>query len=173
MRSPVVLGIGVALLAVLSVAGWWMMPKDKANDTATSTPAISSLPRDTGAHVVLRTKSGRIVSVPDFTYGHPSVEVEDTGVTYVHITQNDDLEEADPRYGIVYGSDSTFILGLMATPLGATRLVAEQKLKEFVPLPDDILCGLSVSVRTADTIDARFAGRELGLSFCPGAVPLP
>ncbi|HYE23283.1 MAG TPA: hypothetical protein VEA92_02405 [Candidatus Paceibacterota bacterium] len=172
MRTPVVLGIIVALFVSLAGFGWWRV-SITATDTATTTPTIPSLPRDSGATVVLTSKANRIITVPDFTYGHPSVEVEDTGITYVYLTQNDDLVELDHRYGIVYGSDSTISIGLLASPLGASRTAAETKLRELIPLADDILCSLKIAVQTADTIEPRFAGKELGLSFCPGAVPLP
>ena len=173
MRSSIVLGIAAALIVGLAVAGWLMHKAAVPEGPAPATTTASAIPRDTGAMLVIEAKDGKVVTVPDFTYGHPSVEVEDTGVTYIYVTQNDDQVELDSRFGIIYASDSSISVGLFTGPLEASRQAAEAKLREFIPLPDAILCTLNVAVRAADTIDARYAGRELGLSFCPGAVPLP
>lgn len=133
----------------------------------------SALPRDSGAMLSFLTRDGKVVSVPDFTYGHPSVNVEDTAYTFAYVTQSLEGVELDPRYGIVYGNDGTLIIGLYAEPLGETRRAAEGKLRELMPLPDDILCSLPIDVTVPDTIESRYTGKQLGLSFCPGATPLP
>jgi|GEM_PF-3488485 len=172
MRPSIVLGIALALLLALTLIGWKLHTRTEGT-VATTTPHAVQLPRDSGAAVVLTDRSGRVITVPDFTYGHPSVEVEDTGITYVYLTQSDDLVEHDPRYGIVYGSDHSFTIGLLSGSPKETRAAAEAKLRELVPLPDAILCTLKLAVRAADTIEPRLAGKELGLSFCPNAVPLP
>jgi len=171
MRSPVLLGIALALLLVGIGCMWWYMGQ-KPIEAPTQATTTRALPRDSGATIVLTTKTGKVVTVPDFTYGHPSVEVEDTGVTYVYVTQDDSLTELDPVYGIVYGSDSSIVMGLFAEPLADARLRAEAKLKELLPIPEPILCEMNIVVNAADTINPVHVGRNLGLSFCAGATAL-
>lgn len=171
MRSPVFLGAAFAVLLAVAGGAWWYLGQQPV-DAPTQATTTRALPRDSGATVVLTTKTGKVITVPDFTYGHPSVEVEDTGITYVYVTQDDSLAEADPVYGIVYGSDSSIVIGLFATPLAEARLRAEAKLKEFLPLPEPILCEMNITVTAADTINPAQVGKNLGLSFCAGATAL-
>jgi len=171
MRSPLILGIIAALVITAAAIGWWLMRGEGTTEEEQAT-TTSALPRESGATVVLTTPGGKVITVPDFTYGHPSVEVEDTGVTYVYVTQDDSLTELDPVYGIVYGSDSSITIGLFATPLDRARLRAEEKLKEFIPVRETILCELAIIVTAADTISPEHAGKDLGLSFCPDAIAL-
>ena len=172
MRSPIIFGVGGAVMLVLVVSAWQFYSA-RSPEQVEDTPKLASVPRDSGTSVLLRTRDGKNVTVPDFTYTHPSVTYEETGRIYVFLTQTDDLVEKDPRYGITYGSDSTFIIALLASPLSESRAAAEVAFKEFVPLPDSVLCALSVTVQVADTIDTQYAGKNVGLSFCPGALPLP
>ena len=171
MRSPVLLGVLVAVLIVAAAGTWWLVQKEKV---VVDTPVMESkmLPRDSGAMLLLKTRDGQLVTVPDFTYGHPSVEVEDTGITYVYVTQDDTLTEADPAYGIVYGSDSSITIGLLTAPLKESRQRAELKLRELLPVPDVVLCALPIKVVAADTMGTMYGGKNLGLSFCNGSTAL-
>lgn len=161
-----------SLIALSAIGAWWFMNRPQET---TSTPAAApvSLPRDSGAMISFTTKSGKVVSVPDFTYGHPSVNIEDTTYTFGYVTQSLDGVEADARYGIVYGNDGSLIIGLLEEPLSASRSAAEAKLRELLPLPDTILCELPIQVAVPDTIESTYTGQQLGLSFCPGAVSVP
>jgi hypothetical protein len=122
--------------------------------------------------LLFRMRDGQTVTVPDFTYGHPSVEVEDTGITYVYVTQDDTLTEADPAYGIVYGSDASIVIGLLAEPAAQSRQRGEVKLRELLPVPDVVLCALNIKVVAADTMETMYGSKDLGLSFCDGSVAL-
>ena len=174
MRSPLLLGVLSALILAAVAVTVWYLGKATPEVPLPEVPEEEvALPRDSGALLVLTSKTGQIITVPDFTYTHPSLEVEQSGITYVYVTQDDDLKEADPYYSIVYGSNSSILIFLLAEPLTTARARAEEKLKEFIPIPEDVLCSLKVSVKTTDTINPMYAGKELGLSFCPGAVALP
>ncbi len=174
MRSWLLIGIIGALVLTLIGTGLWLNTQKVQKESVTATTTARALPRDSGAMLLFTTRNGIVVSVPDFTYLHPSLDIEGRDQTYVYVTQDDNAVEMDPRYGIVYGNDGTLTIGLFAEPLSATRLLAETKLRELMEgVPDDILCLLPVSVGVPDTMDSSFVGRELGLSFCPGAVTLP
>lgn len=171
MRSPIVLGSIAALILIGAGIGFWLF--------STHTPLIEEVlippadPRDSGATVLLTTRGGEVISVPDFTFNHPRVDLENTEITLVLVSQNADKTEMDPSYGIVYSTDSSFTIGLFSEPLGAARLRAEDRLRALVPVPDDILCQLPISVAVPDTIQPMYKGKDVGLSFCPGAVQLP
>lgn len=169
MKSPVVFGVLGACLIAGAVLGYlYLIP---TLDQRTETKKEAPTPREAGATILLTLRDGRTVSVPDFTYNHPQVDAE--GVTYVLLTQTPEGVEEDTRYGIVFGTDSTFTIGLFEEPFGASRRAAEEKLLKLLGLPEVALCTLDVSVGVPDTIGGAYAGKNLGLSFCPKAIPLP
>lgn len=169
MKSPIRIGIMAAVAVVLIVSTFWYLMPSKKNEKVEAISAPT--PRDAGATILLELTDGRKVSVPDFTYNHPQIDAEE--VTYVLVTQTEEGAEEDARYGIVYGTDSTFTIGLFEEPFGAHRRLAEAKLKELLGLPEDVLCKLDISVGVPDTIEGPYKGKNLGVSFCPGAVSLP
>lgn len=170
MRSPYTLGIVAALVLVLAAGGAWYVLTQQQS-LIEFVPAVAN-PRDSGATILLTTSSHKRISVPDFTFGHPRVDLDKTDITLVLLSQTTDGVEEDPRYGIVFSSDGTFTIGLFKEPLREARIAAEQRLREFVEVSDDILCDLPITVAVPDTIQPRYAGRDVGLSFCSGALSL-
>lgn len=169
MKSPVVLGVlGACVIAGAIFTYFYVV---QSTDTPTETKKEAPTPREAGATILLTLRDGRTISIPDFTYNRPQVDAE--GITYVLLTQTPEGVEEDTRYGIVFGTDSTFTIGLFEEPLGESRRAAESKLLELLGLPEVALCTLDVSVGVPDTIGGAYAGKNLGLSFCPQATPLP
>lgn len=81
---------------------------------------------------------------------------------------------SDSTFQIVYfPEDSGFIVTLNAEPLGEARRAAEDALRARLGLSDTELCKLRADVGTTYSVNATYAGKNLGLSFCPGAVTLP
>jgi len=72
-----------------------------------------------------------------------------------------------------HGEVSKIIIAIVKRPLGATRRAAERALRRFFPLPERTLCRLDVEVSIPGPVDEALSTRNLGLSFCPGAVALP
>lgn len=68
---------------------------------------------------------------------------------------------------------SYFSIGILAEPLGSNRLLAEQALQQKLRLSVAQICKLSIQVFTSISVNETYAGRDLGLSFCPGATVLP
>lgn len=170
MKSPLVIGVLTALVLTFAAGSFWYVTSREDTKGAEVT-AKAPTPREAGATILLTLTDGRTVSVPDFTYNRPQIDAE--GVTYVLLTQTPEGVEEDARYGIVFGTDSTFTVGLFEEPLGANRKLAEAKLVEFLGLPEQALCKLDISVGVPDTIRGAYQGKNLGISFCPGALPLP
>lgn len=83
-------------------------------------------------------------------------------------------ESKDPSYGILYyPNDSGFLISLLTEPLGEARRAAEQELRSKLQLTNAQLCKLKAQVFTSNGVSEVYAGQDLGLSFCPGAVQLP
>lgn len=82
-----------------------------------------------------------------------------------------DVEES---FHILYYPDNAgFSVTLLSEPLKDSRLAAEQALRAELKLSDDQLCKLNMQVNTIRSVNETYAGRSLGLSFCPNAVTLP
>lgn len=81
---------------------------------------------------------------------------------------------AEGDYQVLYfPDDSYFLVSIFAEPIGANRLRAEGELRSRLKLPDETLCKLNADVFVTAEANETYAGMNLGLSFCPGAVSLP
>ncbi len=66
-----------------------------------------------------------------------------------------------------------FLVNIQSEPLGEVRRRAEAAMKAKLEMTEPELCKLAVSVRTTPGLSDTYGGYDLGLSFCPGAEPLP
>ena len=62
---------------------------------------------------------------------------------------------------------------IQAEPIGTVRKTAEQALKNRLGLPDAQICNLDTQVWVNPGTNDTYAGRDLGISFCPGSIKLP
>ncbi len=87
---------------------------------------------------------------------------------------NDIAGSKDPPYLIQY-IDATqyFSITLQHEPLSATRQQAERYLLAHLGISPGQMCKLKFNVDVPRWVDRTYASRNLGFSFCPGAVPLP
>lgn len=110
---------------------------------------------------------GSSVTVPDFTKtDQPDVASATNGYQVAG--------SAESSFQILYfPADSGFLVTLNAEPLGETRRDAEKALRAELNLSDAELCKLKADVGTTYSVSPGYAGKSLGLSFCPGAVALP
>jgi len=176
-----VLLIVVGVIVLIGVGGVIFMlsagPKNTPAPTATSTSPFGTanqggtVPANNTTTRTVVTTDGTSISIPDITANHPA-DTEVSG-TYYHVTENQNHDQLYPNFNIVYGTDSTFSIGLSSEPLGQARLAAENKLRELTGLTNAQLCKMSVTVMTIPSVNETYAGQELGLSFCPGATKLP
>lgn len=79
------------------------------------------------------------------------------------------------EYAITFygGSDSSIFITLLAKPLEKSRMDAEQALLSKLGIDKAAACRLNVVLNTVSWVDEAAAGPNYGLSFCPGALPLP
>jgi hypothetical protein len=83
------------------------------------------------------------------------------------------LQQPDPRYVLTYYEEyDYFQVSIEDSPLDQVRLLAEDELRMKLGVGNEVLCNLNISVRTRIEVDYEMAGKELGLSFCEGSMPL-
>src|SRR3989344_1267273 len=116
--------------------------------------------------ILITLTDGKTAYVPDFTKEpQPSWASAESGY---QVAGSD-----EGPYHILYFPDgSGFLISLFAEPLGLNRLQAEEELKAKLKLPEAELCKLSSQVATSIHVNETYAGYDLGLSFCPGAIEL-
>jgi len=77
-------------------------------------------------------------------------------------------------YSIVYYSDSqTFVVTILQEPIGSNRLAAEQALQKELGIDQSAMCQLNYFLGAPESVSERYAGINLGFSYCPGATQLP
>ncbi len=132
--------------------------------------------------VSVGTQDGTGVVVKDFI--HNGVTVQDAAnqgnyylagtVGYCNADGTCPSGAASNEYSVVYFSqDKSFIVNLIKEPIGRARLDAEQFLMTQLGLTQTQMCNLKYQVLTTSSVNALYAGQNLGFSFCPGATKLP
>lgn len=75
----------------------------------------------------------------------------------------------EPSFNIGYfRPDGTILIALKTKPILQARKDAENSLLEIMGIDKESACKLNVSVEVPVSIDEKYAGRNLGLSFCSG-----
>jgi len=78
------------------------------------------------------------------------------------------------EFKVIYFSESqTFIVSLITEPLGQSRNKAEQFILRTLGVSQEEMCLLSYEVLVPSGINETYSGKNLGFSFCPGAIVLP
>jgi hypothetical protein len=177
MKRNLLLILGlVGVVAVIALVAYVVLHMHPATPNTGSIDPFGNIgngnPGEGGSYTRdLRGTDGSVYHIPDYTQGHPSFD--EAGETYYTVTEDTAQQEESDAYSIVIGSDSTISIGLTAEPLGKARADAEARLRELVPLSNAELCTLTVTVMASPRVNETYAGVDLGLSFCPGAVQLP
>lgn len=130
-----------------------------------SVPATN--PNESSGMLNLVLQDGTTVPVPDFTKVDQSPTANAESGYRIAGSNTGDFQI------LYYPQNSGILISLLSEPLGPVRLAAENALRVTLGLSDSQLCGLTIDVRTTLSISATYSGRDLGLSFCPGATPLP
>lgn len=121
--------------------------------------------------LVLTLSDGTTAYVDDFTEeGQPEWAGPDSGY---NVAGSGSDSFAITYYPPDADSSAEISVSLLKEPIGEARREAETALRERFGLSDDQFCKLSVGVYTLLSVNEQYAATDLGLSFCPGAVPLP
>ena len=139
------------------------------NGTNTNTGSNSNTGTGSGTNQIIpiQLTNGSTVKVPDFTKTNQPPVASATSGYQVAGSVNGDFQI------LYFPAQSYFLISLLAEPLGANRKAAEAELRAKLGLPDSQLCKLNIEVNTIGSVNNTYAGENLGLSFCPGAVLLP
>jgi hypothetical protein len=131
--------------------------------------------------VAIRTRSGATIMVPDFINNGVTVPQEGRPGIY-HLAGSRGYCPPDsacpsgaPTTDFIVTYDSArqfFTIALTNEPLGTVRKEAEQFLLTTLGINEAQLCDLHYYLGTDIELNATFAGKNLGFSFCPGSVTL-
>ena len=81
--------------------------------------------------------------------------------------------DANRGFSVAYSEvDGSFAIGITAKPLAEYRERASNYLLDVLQISEVEACKLNVYVGVTDDIDPKLAGKNFGLSFCPGSVQL-
>lgn len=173
-RSIVVL---VTLSILLGILIFWVLPEraEDADETSSPLPAGIAEPgaepgsepeleNNVDSEPYMQAASGGRVSTLGLIE-HPNAVMLTDG--FYQVTTDPD------RFDIFYndGNKNVFIL-LYQEPLNFTRRLAEEELLATLSVSQAAICDLGVQVRTNEYVNARYAGFNLGLSFCPSGMSL-
>lgn len=163
----VILVVGV-VVAILFATVFKAAPVDDGEPGDPFAPSLggNSGQSPSSENLDITLSDGSSVTVPDFTANQP-----------VWASKENGYQVAGTEYGayqiIYFENGSGFLISIFQEPLGENRLKAEEELRSTLRLSDAQLCKLSIDVAVSDDANETYSGRNLGLSFCPGAVPLP
>ena len=159
----------VAVLVALSIAAFVFLP-NRAEEPRT--PGDPFGPSTGGGdyiepeRVSIVLADGSTARVPNFMSEQPEWASDETGY------QVAGSEES--AFHILFFEDGAgFLVSLLKEPLRDVRAQAEAELRSTLQLSDSELCKLNIDVAVARDVNDRFSGKNLGLSFCPGAIELP
>ncbi len=145
----------IILAALVATMLWWIL-RPSANISAPDANNGYTLPTSTTA----QTPSDNVT----VNYTKLSEGVYAVSLNY---------DKPDQRFSITYYTQmDSYTVALLAEPLGEVRTEAEQYLLQKTGLSEIKLCQEVGYVGTVDSVNAQYAGRNLGFSFCEGAIPL-
>lgn len=184
----------VLILALLGLIAFWIFIGFGSKTVSTNgsgggnltLPVSGNVPISTTGNFGQRQSSftvagieGTVISTRDFLHAPITVESQNHGYYYLgyHTASAgvvDTTATSSPPYLIEYiAATQYFNIGLLSEPIGTTRLAAEQFLMTSLGISQSQMCQLNYMISVPDRINSQFASRNLGFSFCPGAVVLP
>jgi hypothetical protein len=69
-------------------------------------------------------------------------------------------------------ADNSYSIAILAEPVAGNRMEASKYFLELLQIDETTACGLKVYLGTVASVNQTLSGKNLGLSFCPGAVQL-
>lgn len=119
--------------------------------------------------ISLATIDGESVTVPDFL-NDPETIKDTVNPDYYRMG---DVTPNSP-YLISYISPTQYFdIVLLQEPIGESRRLVEQYLKQYLGISENDLCLIKYMIGVPSHVNTSYGGRSLGFSFCPGAVVLP
>ncbi len=128
------------------------------------------------------TVDGQRLEVRDFL--HNGVTISDTsnsgqyllaGNLQSCVLRPEECQAGPPvNFNVYYNAKyDSFTIALLQEPLGLERALAEQFLRDTLGISNSSICRLKYYIGTTADINERYASKNIGFSFCPGATELP
>jgi hypothetical protein len=176
------LAIGAVIVVALAAWIWWpraaepqTTPAPKQGNVYDTTQSVSAQPSVTTGG----TATSERVTVPTADGGELSVKRFMPEGTTGTTTRGGDFflvgeEAAGQPYRIsYYFPQQSFTVMLLQEPLRDIRNIAEKDLSARLDVSEIDLCRLNYLVVVPGEVNATYAGKNLGFSFCLGATYLP
>jgi len=180
MKRIAILFVTILIVLLLIAAGFFFLRKTPAQSpggTGTTFPGSGTQGTggSTGGSASLKTITTydhKSLSVNDFTKD-ASVQA-DPNVQGQYDIAGGVTPTASTAYQIFYQTtDDYFGITLYKEPLGQNRIAAENQLMQKLGITKEAMCSLSYDVSPGPGVNTAYDGKNLGFSFCPGAVQLP
>ncbi len=145
-----------------------------------SNPSGTNTSQGSGVSTVENTMGGTLVTKDFLNNGVTATSPDAEGDYYLAgdpgfcPTSGCAAKSSSPDYYVVYRpSAKAFVIGLTKEPIGQSRQEAEQFLMNTLGITQTQMCDLNYFVLTTVDVNSNYSGKNLGFSFCPGAVTLP
>lgn len=172
---------GILLLLIIGVAAFVFLnrPSLDANqpnnspfnffDSTPNTPLSPETPNDPGTSQDPQQFEDTVIDFRDDGITIPDPNNE--GLYFV--SGGTQPTETGAPYSIIYSdADQQFTITLLKEPISETRVAAETELMKRLNLSEDLMCRMKYWVGVPYSYNEFYAGRNLGFSFCPGAVQI-
>jgi|SRR3989338_5452249 len=112
------------------------------------------------------------IQVKDFK-ADPNTVADKNNTGYYYLDGYQTAKNPRVPYTIFYvDSDQSFTVSLMQEPIADTRKAAEQALLTKLGITQSQACALNYRVYVPYAVNQIYSSKNLGFSFCPGAVQL-
>lgn len=187
--------VGIFFGAIVAGVLWYVMFAPKAapqtlqppvtlptGNSITPVTSPGTTPSPATQTMTVAVQGGGTIVVNDFI--HNGVTIPDTANSGRYLLAgNLGYCLSDPQkcqagsaenFNVYYdGTPQTFSVDLTMEPIGQARLDMENFLLATLGITQQQMCGLTYYVGVTLNVNSRFAGKNLGFSFCPGATVLP
>ncbi len=176
-RLIIILGI---LLMVAAIAGVAFTLLNRSMVTTEEGKDVDPIYDPFGSVTVVETPEGKVpLELTDGTQIFVDEFVPEEQPEWAGDTGYQLLGSESEAYHVIYipaddfGAPASFIVSIIQEPMGANRIAAESALRSLLKIANAQMCALDIQVVVSVSLSEAYAGRNLGLSFCPNSVRLP
>ncbi len=126
----------------------------------------------TGSRIQVAGTDGQTYEIKDFKNDPATLSDKNNPGQYILAGGRTPSPLTTPFSILYIDSIQNFNITLLREPIGDIRLQAEQLLLQRLGISQEKMCGLRYSVGVPESVNSFYAGKNLGFSFCPGAVKL-
>ena len=170
----------IILISILSVLIFFVIKKDASDTTSQTTDdqpntfsggaVPASVPTDFENGILqVSTKVGAVKQIDGSFTAQDVTELSEDYNWMFESYDSDETEMFDIYYDEVAGA---LLVTLDREPIETARALAVRRLENKLGLRANELCDLNISVITNSYVSTVYAGYELGVPNCPGAISL-